>query len=90
VLVSDLECGWRVVAADNRLGAEGAAALGPYLGKLVQMQTLNLAGTYAKWCVVLCEHSVASYDVPLVSLRYLGTCQTATSKLRGGVSSCNQ
>ena len=37
------------------MGAESAAALGPYLGKLVQMQALNLKSTYAMWCVVLCE-----------------------------------
>jgi len=34
------------------MGAEGAAALGPHLGKWVKMQTLNLNGMHAR-CVVV-------------------------------------
>ena len=30
--------------ADNRVGVEGAKALAPELGKLTQLQTLNLKG----------------------------------------------
>ena len=30
--------------AGNDIGAEGAAAMGPHLGKLVNMHTLGLAG----------------------------------------------
>ena len=30
--------------ADNKLGAEGAKSLAPELGKLTQLQTLNLSG----------------------------------------------
>ena len=30
--------------ADNRIGAKGAVAMGPHLGKLVNMHTLNLSG----------------------------------------------
>ena len=32
--------------AGNYLGAEGAAALGPDVGKLVNLTSLNLSGTY--------------------------------------------
>lgn len=38
---------WRSLldhAADNELGAQGAAALAPELGKLTGLQTLNVAG----------------------------------------------
>jgi len=36
---------WYVLCgAGNDIGAEGAAAMGPHLGKLVNMHTLGLAG----------------------------------------------
>ena len=36
-------CG--LCGADNDIGTEGGVAMGPHLGKLVNMHTLNLAGT---------------------------------------------
>ena len=36
---------------DNRIGAEGAVAMGPHLGKLVNIHTLNLGCTR---CDALC------------------------------------
>ena len=39
-----LACG--LFWADNIIGAEGAASLGPHMGKLVMMQTLNLGRTH--------------------------------------------
>jgi len=41
---------------DNRIGAEGAVAMGPHLGKLVNIHTLNLACTRCNdyVCVGLC------------------------------------
>ena len=41
-----------VVWPDNFIGDEGATALGPHLGKLVNMHTLNLASTHGLSCFV--------------------------------------
>jgi len=46
-------CG--LCGAGNGIGPEGAVAMGPHLGKLVNMRTLDLAGTRSDalhwgWC----------------------------------------
>jgi len=53
-----------VVWADNELGAEGAATLGPHLGKLLNLQTLNLACTPVWHCMLWeCYGSAPGYDL---------------------------
>ena len=47
-----MTCVCCVVWPDNKIGDEGATALGPHLGKLVNMHTLNLACTYGLSCFV--------------------------------------
>jgi len=46
--------------AGNQIGAEGAVAMGPHLGKLVNMHTLDLAGTRCAggccWCLTCCGY----------------------------------
>jgi len=42
--------------AGNKIGDEGAVAMGPHLGKLANMHTLNLACTLCdvlRWCLLL-------------------------------------
>jgi len=60
LLVFDLL--WNVCScgADNDIGAEGAAAMGEHLGKLVNMHTLNLACTR---CDVLRQWLLLVFDL---------------------------
>ena len=44
---------WRS-SSDNELGGEGAVTLAPELGKLTQLQTLNLGGKRPTDFVMLC------------------------------------
>ena len=44
-----MTCVCCVVWPDNFIGDEGATALGPHLGKLVNMHALNLAGEDSTW-----------------------------------------
>ena len=48
VWLADEYGGWCAVwvVSVNGLGAEGAKALGPHVAKLLQLQTLNLSGTW--------------------------------------------
>jgi len=36
-----------LVWADNEIGAEGAAAMAPHVGKLMNLESLDLEGTHA-------------------------------------------
>ena len=52
--------------ADNKLGAEGAKVLAPELGKLMQLQTLDLRGDCSVvWVALFLRRPVVSVGVVL-------------------------
>ena len=66
-------CGGVAVAclqADNKLRAAGAKALAPELGKLTQLQTVNLSGDYCSvvWAALVLHRSFVSVVVVLYDL----------------------
>ena len=42
-------CVWLGVLASDNIGADGAVALAPHLGKLLQLQKLDLSGALVWW-----------------------------------------
>ena len=58
LLVFDMLCA--LCGADNKIGPHGAVAMGPHLGKLANMHTLNLACTL---CNVLRRWLLLVFDM---------------------------